>query len=57
MQTLSSEQRSEIIENYAKLLLDNKAKIIEANQLDLDLAKKTSKSSEEKSRFLRLLIL
>jgi hypothetical protein len=43
MQTLSAEKRSKIITDYAKLLLDNSGKIAEANNADLDLAKKNSK--------------
>ena len=43
MQTLSAEKRSKIILDYGKLLLDNSDKITEANNLDLDLAKKHSK--------------
>ena len=40
MQTLSAAQRSEIIKSYAQKLLDNTKAITEANQLDLELAKK-----------------
>ncbi len=43
MQTLSAEKRSKIILDYGKLLLENSDKITEANNLDLDLAKKHSK--------------
>jgi gamma-glutamyl phosphate reductase len=39
---LSSEQRSEIIRDYAKSLLDNKGQIIDANNKDLEAAKKNS---------------
>ena len=42
MQALSTEQRSEIIEDYAKRLLDNVKPILEANKLDMDLAKQNS---------------
>lgn len=43
LQSLTSEQRSAIIEDYAKRLLDNSKEILEANKIDLDLAKKNSK--------------
>lgn len=42
LQALTSDQRSAIIEDYAKRLIDNKNLILEANKLDLDLAKKNS---------------
>ncbi len=43
LQALSAEQRSAIIEDYAKRLLDNSKQILNANKLDMDLAKKNSK--------------
>ena len=43
LQTLTAQQRSSIIEDYAKRLLDNSDEIIEANKIDLDIAKKNSK--------------
>ena len=43
LQSLTSEQRSAIIEDYAKRMLDNSKAILEANKLDLELAKKNSK--------------
>ncbi len=46
MQALSAEKRSKIITEYAKLLLDNSRIIEEANNADLDLAKKNSKILE-----------
>ena len=42
MQGLSAEKRSKIITEYAKLLLNNSGIIEEANNADLDLAKKNS---------------
>lgn len=42
MQGLSAEKRSKIINEYAKLLLNNSGIIEEANNADLDLAKKNS---------------
>ena len=42
MQNLSAEKRSNIIKDYARSLLDNVKAITEANNLDLDLAKKNS---------------
>ena len=43
LQSLSAHERSNIIEKYAQSLLDNSKAILEANKLDLDLAKKNSK--------------
>ena len=43
LQALSADQRSTIIEKYAQSLLDNSKIILEANKLDMDLAKKNSK--------------
>jgi gamma-glutamyl phosphate reductase len=45
MQALSAEKRSKIISEYAKLLLENSRKIEEANNVDIDLAKKNSNIS------------
>jgi len=42
LQSLSAHERSTIIEKYAQSLLDNSKEILEANKLDLDLAKKNS---------------
>ena len=42
LQSLTSEQRSAIIEDYAKRMLNNSKEILEANKLDLELAKKNS---------------
>jgi gamma-glutamyl phosphate reductase len=44
LQGLSAEQRSEIIRDYADLLLKNKDAIVEANNRDMDLARKNSKN-------------
>ena len=43
MQNLTAEQRSEIIRDYAKRLLQNKDLIVETNNKDLELARKNSK--------------
>jgi gamma-glutamyl phosphate reductase len=43
MQTLEPEKRSKIIKDYARSLLDNAKLIYEANNKDLELAKKNSK--------------
>jgi gamma-glutamyl phosphate reductase len=42
MQSLPSEKRSKIIQDYARSLLSNMDKITEANKLDFDLAQKSS---------------
>jgi gamma-glutamyl phosphate reductase len=42
LQNLSAEKRSSIIENYANSLVENSTSILEANRLDLELAKKNS---------------
>jgi len=42
MQTLEPEKRSKIIKDYAQSLLDNAKLIYEANNKDLELAKKNS---------------
>jgi gamma-glutamyl phosphate reductase len=42
MQTLTAEQRSKIIRDYANSLIENSKLITEANNLDLELAKKNS---------------
>ena len=42
MQSLASEKRSKIIQDYARSLLSNMDKITEANKLDFDLAQKSS---------------
>lgn len=43
LQSLSAHERSTIIEKYALSLLENSKAILDANKLDLDLAKKNSK--------------
>jgi gamma-glutamyl phosphate reductase len=40
---LSAEKRSKIIRDYGKSLLDNSKLIIEANNVDLEIAEKNSK--------------
>ena len=42
MQSLPSEKRSKIIQDYARSLLSNMDKITEANRFDFDLAQKSS---------------
>jgi len=43
MQTLEPEKRSAIIKNYAESLITNSYLILEANRMDMELAKKNSK--------------
>jgi delta-1-pyrroline-5-carboxylate synthetase len=45
MQTLSAEKRSKIIRDYAQSLLKNTKEIMEANMMDIELAKKNSQST------------
>jgi delta-1-pyrroline-5-carboxylate synthetase len=52
MQTLSADKRSSIIKDYARSLLDNSKLIADANNLDLELAKKNNLSSVLMSRLL-----
>ncbi len=42
LQTLPAEERSRIINTYAKSLIDKSNRIMDANKLDLELAKKSS---------------
>jgi gamma-glutamyl phosphate reductase len=44
LQGLNAHQRSNIIKDYADRLLKNKDQIVEANNRDMDLARKNSKN-------------